>query len=152
MNETIKIPGLVKNELREYIYILVQADEKLFSGQSKSKTCLIDKIIDATEPIIPTSGGVIDENFVIVTPDNRCFFGVSYSKDIEGWRKQIELGSKKMNIVIAKITDDKKLTTSDFKSYKLNECEFEYYGFHDKNNKVVNKRTKIEKSKIENLE
>ena len=152
MKNTFKIPGLVKNDWREYVYIVVKEDEKLFSGQNKNQTCVIENIIHAVEPLIPKSGGVNDENFVIVTPDNRRFYGTSYSKDIDGWRKQIELGSMKLNIVIAKITEDKMLITSDSKSYKLNECEFEHYGFYDENSKVVKANTNIEKSRIESLE
>ncbi|MGJ1421586.1 hypothetical protein ACR79T_18350 [Sphingobacterium spiritivorum] len=147
MMTDIKIPGLIKNEWREYVYILIQTGEELFSGRSKNKSGVIDNIINTVQPLIPKSGGIIDENFIIVTTDNRNFYCTSYSKDIEGWRKQIKLGSEQLNIITANVTPDKTLSTSDDRIYKLEDCEFEYYNFYE-SNKLVNTRRRIDKTKL----
>ncbi|MGJ1450759.1 hypothetical protein ACR79S_09410 [Sphingobacterium spiritivorum] len=147
MTDAIKIPGLIQNEWREYVYILIQNGEELFSGRSKNKTGVIDNIINTVQPLIPKSGRIIDENFIIVTPDNRNFYCTSYSKDIDGWRKQIKLGSEQLNIITAVVTPDKMLSTSDDRIYKLEDCEFEYYNFYE-SNEVVTTRRRIDKIKL----
>ncbi|MGL6125829.1 hypothetical protein, partial [Chryseobacterium artocarpi] len=75
--ENVILPGKEEFDFREYRYIYIQ------SGNGKiTKDNFVNIIASANSPLIPKTGGVLSENFIIITPDNKHFYGLSYSKDL----------------------------------------------------------------------
>jgi hypothetical protein len=67
---------------------------------------------------------MIEECFRIITPDNQLLHALSYKGDLEGWKKDIELGAKNLNLLTAEIQGDK-IVLSDGRSFKLSDCATE---------------------------
>lgn len=137
----IKIPGRVEYEWREVIYIGVPQDKK-FEEE------LFHKITTQHKPVIPQDGGVISENFVIIVPDGTAYFGLSYNKDIEGWRQQILYGAGLLKLSVGVIRDGRMFVTSENKSFDLTDCSFERYNFYDKDRQLVKRRVLVDKEKL----
>lgn len=137
----IKIPGKEEYEWREVIYIEVPPDKK-FEEE------LFHEITTQHKPIIPQEGGVISENFIIIIPDGTTYFGLSYNKDIEGWRQQILYGTSLLKLDIGIIKDGKTFVTSGEKSISLTDCTFERYNFYNQDRQLVKNRVPIDKEKL----
>ena len=129
----VYLPGKEEVENREYRYVQI-------SSGSPDKKNFISKLAGAHEPLIPQNGGVISENFIIVTPKNDKFYGLSYSKDIIGWRSQIEKGAKILLYKIAKIENGK--------ISKLEDCLFERYNFYNEAGTLIEDSEAVEKGEI----
>ena len=114
--ERSSIPGTTQNKTRKYIYI--EDDGRGNFGD------LFNSITAKVIPRNATHGGMGEVGFRIITPDNTVFHGLSYKGDLEGWKQDIELGSKNLNLLIATIEDDK-MVISDGRSYKLFDCQTE---------------------------
>jgi len=113
-----KIPGTIKVEWREFRYISENGKDNFFK--------LFDKLTTIVNPSNAKSGGATTENCKIRLPDGSFFHGLSYKGDIEGWRKDIEQGAQMLNLVIAKIEDDK-IEVSDGRLFSLKDCTVEFY-------------------------
>jgi len=137
----IKIPGKAKYEWREVIYIEVPPG-KDFENE------MFRDIITQHKPLIPKTGGMISENFVIIIPDGTLYFALSYNEDIEGWRQQILYGAKQFNLKIGFIMDEKEFITSDGETFTLEECTFERYNFYDKDRNLIKTRIPVNKEDI----
>ncbi|MBV8327737.1 hypothetical protein [Chryseobacterium sp.] len=141
--EKVLLPGKEEFDFREYRYIYIQ------SGNGKiTKNNFVNIVSSAHTPLIPKNGGVLSENFIIITPDNRHFYGLSYSKDLAGWRQQIEKGSAILNLNIGEIKDGKYFSVLNGEKYKLEDCQFERYNFYDETGNLIQPNTPIEKEKI----
>lgn len=119
------IPGAIKVAGREFLYISDDGND--FFTQTSSglgKQSLFDLVTSLFE--IAQSGGVISENCKLWLPTNELFHGLSYKGDLEGWRKQIEMGAEKLGLLTCRITDEN-VELSDGRIYSLIECEFELY-------------------------
>ncbi len=121
--ENRKIPGTIKVEGREFRYISDDGSG-VFTNFNRKYDDLFCKVTSQYE--IAKKGGVISENCKLETLDKGIFYGLSYKGDILGWRKQIELGAKKLNLIIGEIIEDK-LILSDGRNYNLSDCKCEFY-------------------------
>lgn len=137
----IKIPGKIRYEWREVIYIEVPPNKNF----DKEIFPVITKLY---KPFIPQGGSVINKNFVIITPDEISYFGISYNEDIEGWRQQIFLGAKQLELRIGIIIDRTDFVISNGQSFNLDKCSFERYNFYDEDRNLIKVRNPINKEDI----
>lgn len=135
------LPGKEEVEYREYRYVQI-------IGKNIEGNNFVNNIAGAHEPLIPQNGGVISENFIIITPVNEKFYGLSYSKDIVGWRAQIEKGAKILNLKTAKIENGKYFQIKDGNMFKLEDCLFERYNFYNEEGALVKHSEPVEKDEI----
>lgn len=119
------LPGKEKVEYREYKYVQITGN-----GVNKNNF------------------GVISENFIIVTPKNEKFYRISYSKDILGWRMQIEKVTQILHLTTAKIEDGEYLQIEEGDKFKLEECLFERYNFYNNEGALIKDNVPVEKGEI----
>jgi hypothetical protein len=112
-----KIPGTIPSDTRKYIYIAHNKD----GMDDKDQFNLLSDAMDFSHS---SYGGMLEEQFSIITPDGSLFHGISYKGDLEGWRKDIELGAKNLNLPTAVIQDNN-IIISDGRSFKLSDCTTE---------------------------
>ncbi|MGQ7856654.1 hypothetical protein ACUN24_20645 [Pedobacter sp. WC2501] len=141
--EKMYLPGKEGFEFREYRYIHIKSN---MGGINKDN--FVSAITDANKPLIPKSGGVINENFIIITPDEKRFYGLSYSKDISGWRQQIEKGAALLSVESAEIKNGEYFVISNGENYELKDCQFERYNYYDDMGNIVKSNTPVESSEI----
>ena len=120
-----ELPGTIPNEIREYRYIADDGNDYFIGKKRSKKKSLFDKVTTQFE--IALSGTVITENCKLWLPTNELFHAVSYWKDIEGWRKQVEQGAKHLGLLTGKIVENK-IVLSDGRAYDLQECQIEIEG------------------------
>lgn len=137
----VYLPGREEVGYREYRYVQIV-------GNGINKNNFVNKLAGAHEPLIPQNGGVISENFIIVTPENDRFYGLSYSKDIVGWRTQIEKGAKILLLKIAKIENGQYFQVENGNTFKLADCLFERYNFYNEAGTFIEDSEAVEKSEI----
>jgi len=137
----VYLPGKEEVEYREYRYVQIL-------GCSTNEKNFISRLAGAHEPLIPQNGGVISENFIIITPENDKFYGISYSKDILGWRTQIEKGAKILHYKIAKIENGLYFQIENGNMFKLEDCLFERYNFYNEAGTFIGASEAVEKGEI----
>ncbi len=119
---------------RQNLFIEVLELEALPDGNKsilgKKKRGILGRVIDVNKPMIPKNGGIGERNFIIITPKEDYFYAFDYTKDLSGWKQQIEIGAKKLGVRLAKIVDEKYFVISDGTTYPLIDCEFERYNFY----------------------
>jgi hypothetical protein len=114
-------------EGREYRYVADDGNDYFAKKNRQSKKqCLFEKVIWHIVPPIPQNGGAMTENCKLWIPTNELFHALSYRGDIEGWRKQIELGAEQLGLLTGKIVGDN-IELSDGRVYALFECKVEFY-------------------------
>jgi hypothetical protein len=86
---------------------------------------LFDEVLDKIEPFLMKSGGAILEGTKLELPDGGLFFAILFSIDLEGWRKQIELGAEELGRATAKVLGSD-VIVSDGRSYPLSSCKIEF--------------------------
>lgn len=75
---------------------------------------------------LPTSGGMLDENVIIKTPDGRSLFGLSYRGDVSGWQLYLLDRARQMTLKTATINDSDELML-DGGSVPLAGCVVTFY-------------------------
>lgn len=125
MNNFRHIPGTIKVEEREFLYV-ADNGEDFFTKKRLTikKPSLFEKVTSMFN--IAQSGGVISENCKLWLPTNELFHGLSYKGDIEGWRKQIEQGAEQLDLLTGKISENN-IELSDGRVYALSDCKIEFY-------------------------
>ena len=83
---------------------------------------LFDEVLNKIEPNLMKSGGAILEGTKLELPDGGHFFAIQFNDDLEGWRKQIELGAKELGRATAKVQGGD-VIISDGRSYPLSSCK-----------------------------
>ncbi|MNK29752.1 hypothetical protein D3C87_481540 [compost metagenome] len=141
--ENLRLPGKEEFDFREYRYINIQS----INGKI-TKDNFVNMVASANKPLIPQNGGVLSENFIIITPDGRHFYGLSYSKDLIGWRLQIEKGVSVLNLNIGEIKNGEYFSIINGENYKLEDCQFERYNFYDEAGNLISLNTPLEKERI----
>lgn len=128
MSTTRVIPGLPPLEIgREFCYIADDGNDYFVPKNRQSrKPCLFFKITTQINPPISQNGGAMAENCKLRLPTNELFHALSYKGDIEGWRKQIELGAEQLGLLTGKIVGNN-IELSDGQVFPLSECKVEFY-------------------------
>jgi hypothetical protein len=85
---------------------------------------LFHEVLNKPEPYL-MDGGAILEGTKLELPDGSHFFAIQVTYDIEGWRKQVELGAKAIGRATAKVLDGD-VIISDGRSYSLSSCKIEF--------------------------
>ncbi len=99
---------------REYLYIEI-SDDVVFHE-------LVDTVFSSNTHIPdPVHGGIGEEKTVIITPNNKRFFGLSYKGDLRGWNAKLTAYCKATGFQWASIDEDK-LITSDGSTFPLEDC------------------------------
>jgi hypothetical protein len=86
---------------------------------------LFDEVLDKIKPFLMKSGGAILEGTKLELPDGGHFFAIQFNDDLEGWRKQTELGAKALGRATAKVLGGD-VIVSDGRSYPLSSCKVEF--------------------------
>lgn len=114
----------MKAKTRNKEFIIAKGKKYVFflpnENNSYSKYFL-SKLGEQVNPPIVKNGGISESRIKIITPKNDVFYGFSYKGDIEGWNRQIELSTIKLNMMYAKINHDE-LLLSDGTVFLLNDC------------------------------
>ena len=86
---------------------------------------LFDEALDRIEPKLVRNGGAILEGTKLELPDGAHFFAILFTGELEGWRKQVELGAKALGLATAKVLGGD-LIVSDGRSFPLSRCKVEF--------------------------
>lgn len=116
-SERTIIPGTIAREGKEYIY---------FSDDGSGFSKIFKVLTKHKGENYAQNGSLGEERCKLFTPDNILFYAISYKGDLEGWRKDIELGAQEHGITLAWV-DGEDFVLSDGKSYKLSQCKAEFY-------------------------
>lgn len=108
------IPGVLDRYWKEVRYF--QDDG---SGDSYLKQ--LGKLGAAALDVEVSGGAINGECCIISPPGTRCFFSLSYWKDLAGWRRRIEVAARRRGLLLARIDRDRFLM-SDGQPYELPEC------------------------------
>lgn len=111
-----RIPGTVARDDRGYVYF---ADD----GSADFGRQFTD-LVRFHQPNCATSGGVLEEGCRIRLPAGSVFHAISYKGDLDGWRRQIELGARGLQRELATIEGDR-FALSDGRVYPLADCTIE---------------------------
>ena len=113
-----KIPGIIVTKGQEVRYISY--------GDYDDIALLFKKVVRKITPPIPKNGSAINEACRIILPTGEKYFAISYKgDDIYAWRQQIEQGATALNLLVAKIADNK-LVLSNGNEILLSECEVQF--------------------------
>ena len=125
-NSNGHIPGVIKVEGREFLYIADDGEDffRKKKGSKVKKESLFSKLTSLF--FMAKEGGALTENCKIWLPTNELFHGLSYKGDIEGWRKGITLGATQLGLLTAKIAEGN-IEISDGRVYALSDCKVELY-------------------------
>jgi len=93
------LPGTRPRDSGKVIYVLVPA------GADPSDA--FDEVTSRIDPPIPKNGAVLLEHWLVRTPDREVFSSLYFHGDVEGWRKQIELGATQLGRKMAKVEGDR---------------------------------------------
>jgi hypothetical protein len=86
---------------------------------------LFHEVLNKIKPKLLKNGGAILEGTSLELPDGSNFFAIYFSVDLEGWRKQIELGAKELGLATAKVLGGD-VIVSDGRSYPLSGCKVQF--------------------------
>lgn len=111
------VPGLNPVEGVEFVYY--QDDKKV-----KPKK-LFKSLLDGVNPRSAKKGGRVSDSCNVVFPDGSLFRAMSYHGDLEGWRRDIEVGAKILGLLLARIESDQ-FIISDGRSIPLSDCKIEF--------------------------
>lgn len=111
-----EIPGVVPVEGLEVVYY--QDDGRKVTRRSP----LIFRITDWIVEPSAKGGGFISDPCTIRVPDGRLFRAASYHGDVEGWRKDVEEGIRRLGLQMARI-EAERLLISDGSSFSLVDCD-----------------------------
>ncbi len=113
-----EIPGTILIEGREHWYIEDDGNNNF--------DALFRKIVGAVDPPLCNTGGAITGGCELTLPDSRKFHAMSYKGDLEGWRKQIIEGSKKLGLEAAQI-ENESIVTLNGERICIDECTIRFY-------------------------
>jgi hypothetical protein len=86
---------------------------------------LFDEVLEKIKPYLMTTGGATLEGTRLELPDGGRFFAILFNLDLEGWRKQIELGAKELGRATAKVLGGD-VIVSDGRSVPLSSCKVDF--------------------------
>ena len=87
---------------------------------------LFHEVLNKIKPtLVKNWAGALLEGTRLELPDSRHFFAIKFGFDLEGWRKQIELGAKALERATAKVQGSD-VIVSDGRSFPLSSCKVEF--------------------------
>jgi len=109
-----ELSGYIKIEGIEVLYIQISQPDDF------------ERITTEIQPPLAKTGGVSEDGCNIFTPTEEKMCAVVYHSDIDGWRKQIELGAEQLGLLTGKIVGEN-IELSDRRIFALSECKVEFY-------------------------
>lgn len=113
-----RIPGLIEID-GEHVLYFKDDNKNSFDEQ-------FYKLTNFSEPINAKFGGVVEGGCSIILPNGVKYHAISFHGDIDGWNKDLEIGSKGLNISLATIKNNK-IFIDEGSSFSLDECEVQFY-------------------------
>ncbi|MBC5784229.1 hypothetical protein H8N03_14855 [Ramlibacter sp. USB13] len=110
-----QLPGLVPSSTAEVVYF-----------QDDGRLSLYDQFDRLTEHIAPPlakHGGVTTTKHTLRVPDGQLFHAIKYRGDVEGWRRQIAEGAKKLGVILGSIQNGSTFILSDGRAFVLSDCK-----------------------------
>ena len=114
LSQSIQVAGFEVNEGREVRYVAEPEIEEFVA--------YFKKLVRHVNPPIAKQGGAVIEGCKLTLPTGERFQAISYRGDIEGWRRQIEMGAAAMQTLMGQIVGET-LVLADGRSYRLIDCE-----------------------------
>lgn len=111
------VPGVTVVDGQQVVYFSDDGKNK-FRKQFNNITCF-------SEPPNAVRGGVNDRGCKVTPPSGPLFYAISYHGDLDGWRKDIEVGAKGLGLLFARIEGDQ-FVISDGRSIPLSDCKIEF--------------------------
>lgn len=108
-----EIPGLAARDGVEVVYFAVD-------GKANARK-LFKSITNHTNPPNAQSGGANESGCVITVPGEIKFHALSYHGDLDGWRRDIEIGAAAYGVLLAKI-ESSEIVLKDGRSFSLTQC------------------------------
>jgi hypothetical protein len=111
------MPGTITRVGQEIVYV---SDD----GRSDFSN-LFSRLTKNIAPRHAKHGGKTSQGCRLWLPDGSLFHPVGYHGDIEGWRKDIELGAQQLGLLVARIKDEN-IFVSDGRSFPIAKCKVEF--------------------------
>lgn len=111
------VPGITIVDGQQVVYFSDDGKNKL-RKQFNNITCF-------SVPPNAVRGGVNDRGCKVTPPSGPLFHAISYHGDLDGWRKDIEVGAKGLGLLLARIEGDQ-FIISDGRSIPLSDCKIEF--------------------------
>jgi hypothetical protein len=112
------LPGMRPVQGREFCYIQ--------NPDLKSFQSLFPKIVRIGGKGLPQSGGMLEENTIVTTPDGKRFFALSYKGDVESWRANIRACCDGLGLLWAEVQSSD-LSLSNGEMISLSSCKVQTY-------------------------
>ena len=112
-----EFPGTSPVKGREYLF--------LESSSATAFSTLFSKITTFGESPLPSSGGAINEEAVIILPIGKRLQCLSFKGDLSGWRRKI-LECANVNQLLWGELVGLSMKVSDGKEYPLKDCELSF--------------------------
>ncbi|BAU89947.1 hypothetical protein MPPM_1342 [Methylorubrum populi] len=112
-----KVPGTRPGESEKVRYISFQ--------EPRTPDDIFEEVPWILEPLLPKCGGVVLAGCILTLPDGLRFCALSFHKDVEGWQRQIEEGTRMLGLVSARL-EDEVMHLSDGRSIPLRDCKVEF--------------------------
>ena len=112
------IPGLEDGDDFCTIYFSV--------ASGRSPKSIFRRITSATEPPIAKHGAAVELGCWILAPNGIAFYALEIHGDIQGWSKDIEIGSEQEDLMLARIVG-RSLMFQSGEAFDLSECEVHFY-------------------------
>lgn len=84
------------------------------------------RLTNATDPPNAQNGGASEYGCSIRTPENGSYHALIIHGDLDGWRKDIELGARQLDLSLAKVCGDTLVLDGDHKR-PIADCDVEFF-------------------------
>ena len=107
------LPGTRPRDVGQVIYVLLPPGGEMLDA--------FEKVTAKVDPPIPNDGAVLHEHFAVRTPQGDNFYSLYFHGDVEGWRRQIELGARQLGLKMAWVKGETFIVEGGSK-FALSEC------------------------------
>ncbi|WP_072619137.1 MULTISPECIES: hypothetical protein [Pandoraea] len=111
------IPGVVEVKGVEVVYF---SDNGVGNFKSQFR-----RLVNLVNPPNAKFGGVNERGCSISLPDGQVFHAIGYHGDVEGWRRDIEIGAARFGLLLARFIDGS-LAVSDGRIFSLEELGIKF--------------------------
>jgi len=120
LSKLSELPGFTPVIGREFRYIQ--------SPSMKSFQRLFRRVATSGGEDLPKSGGMLEENAIITTPDARTFFGVSYTGDLNAWTSKVHSCCMENGVLHGRISGST-FSLSNGEVLDISTCLIEAYSY-----------------------